>query len=135
MKYVLDASIAVAAARANEPLHKVARAKLELIEQGVDSIVVPALFEVEVAASLARRGLPTADVNFYVDALMARAEIRTIGPRRAREVRTLAIAAQLRAADATYVWVAQRAGIPLLTDDAEILTRAANYCVVQALVP
>jgi predicted nucleic acid-binding protein len=40
---------------------------------------------------------------------------------------------RLRAADAAYVWVASRAGLPLVTADQQILARAVGHC--QALAP
>ena len=42
-----------------------------------------------------------------------------------RAVRGIVSATKLRAADALYVWVAQRDGVPVVTVDDEILTRAA----------
>jgi predicted nucleic acid-binding protein len=52
MRLVLDASVAVAAARVGEPAHDAARARLTRILRGADEIVVPTLFSVEVTAAL-----------------------------------------------------------------------------------
>jgi predicted nucleic acid-binding protein len=58
MRLVLDASVAVAAARPNEPSHAASRARIERVLAGSDEIVVPAIFPIEVGASLARVGDP-----------------------------------------------------------------------------
>jgi predicted nucleic acid-binding protein len=54
MKYVLDASVAVASLRPNEPHHAAAVAYLAPLLKGRDAIVVPAIFRIEVASALAR---------------------------------------------------------------------------------
>jgi predicted nucleic acid-binding protein len=103
MRFVLDASVAVAAARPNEPSHAASRARVERVLAGSDEIVVPAIFPIEVGASLARVGDPAAAVCAYVDALMSVASlVATIGPLRAPRIRDMAIASRLRAADAAY---------------------------------
>jgi len=131
MKLVLDASVAVAAARPNEPSHAVSRARVARILAGNDEIVVPAIFPIEVGASLARVGEPTAAVCAYVDALMAVAvAVVTIGPVRARRIRDLAIASKLRAADAAYVWLAAQEAAPLCTLDREMVQRGGAFCQV-----
>jgi predicted nucleic acid-binding protein len=50
VRYVLDASVAVAALRANEPFHADALRRCLPLFAGRDEIVVPALFDVEVAS-------------------------------------------------------------------------------------
>ena len=131
MKLVLDASVAVAAARPNEPSHAVSRARVARILAGNDEIVVPAIFPIEVGASLARVGEPTAAVCADVDALMAVAvAVVTIGPVRARRIRDLAIASKLRAADAAYVWLAAQEAAPLCTLDREMVQRGGAFCQV-----
>lgn len=135
MKYVLDASIAVAAARPSEALYRVAQAHLYRILRGMDEIVVPALFVVEVTSALARVGTPANAVTQYVEGLAARATLVTLGPKRMRLVAALALASKLRAADAQYVWVAEQHGLSLSTHDNEIVTRGAPYCAVDHVVP
>jgi predicted nucleic acid-binding protein len=44
MRLVLDASVAVAAARAGEPAHDAARVRLSRILRGADEIIVPTCF-------------------------------------------------------------------------------------------
>jgi len=131
MKLVLDASVAVAASRPNEPSHAVSRARVARVLAGHDEIVVPAIFSIEVGASLARVGEPTAAVCAYVDALMwVAVAVATIGPLRARRIRDMAIASRLRAADAAYVWLAAQEAVPLCTLDPEIAQRGSPFCQV-----
>ncbi|WP_437675723.1 type II toxin-antitoxin system VapC family toxin [Sorangium sp. So ce131] len=131
MKLVLDASVAVAAARPNEPHHAVSRARVTRALAGDDELVVPAIFPIEVGASLARVGEPSAAVCAYVDALMSVAvTVATIGPLRARRIRDMAILSKLRAADAAYVWLAAHEAVPLCTLDKEMAQRGSTYCQV-----
>jgi predicted nucleic acid-binding protein len=130
MRYVLDASVAVASLRPNEPLHAAAVAFLSPLLKGDDAIVVPAIFRIEVASALARAMFTPAQVARFIGAFVARATIVTIGPRRAIRIERVAIATRLRAADAMYVWLAGREGIPLVTGDAEVQQRATSACRV-----
>jgi predicted nucleic acid-binding protein len=133
MRLVLDASVAVAAARPNEPSHLPARARIAGVLGGQDEIAVPAIFPIEVGAALARVGEPPAAVQAYVDALMSvAATVLTIGPQRAQRIRDMAIASRLRAADATYVWLAARELLPLCTLDKEMAQRGSPFCRVMA---
>ena len=133
MRYVLDASVAVASLRPNEPLHAAAVAYLSPLLKGRDSIVVPSIFRIEVAYALARCGFTAAQVTRFVGGFLAHATVATLGPRRAKRIQALAVATRLRAADAIYVWLAQAEGIPLVTADQEIHERAAARCQVVAL--
>ena len=127
MKYVLDASVAVAATRPREPTHAPAQQRVARILAGHDSIVVPVLFSVEVAAALSRTGSPASTIGEYVDSLLAPPTVVvSLGVARARRVRAVAIRARLRSADAFYVWLAAREGLPLVTSDREIFERAGT---------
>jgi predicted nucleic acid-binding protein len=130
MKLVLDASVAVAAARPGEPMHRAARLRVAGVLSGDDTIVVPTLFAIEVAASLARVGVQLQAVRAYVDQLLAPASAIPLGPRAARQARETAMRWKLRAADAVYVWVAVREGVPLCTIDRELERRAGGACAV-----
>jgi predicted nucleic acid-binding protein len=130
MIFVLDASVAIAAARPAEVAHRRARSVVDRILRGDDSIVVPSLFGIEVVAGLARRGHDAAGAEAFVDALLAPpSEAITIGPVRAAMIRRTAAASRLRAADACYVWTAQRRGLALCTLDADILARSVGIRV------
>jgi predicted nucleic acid-binding protein len=94
--------------------------------QGIDSVVVPASFFVEVAGALARQRVPESDIQAVLDPFTrAPHQVVTIGPKRARSALRVAIACKLRGPDALYVWLAEREGIPVCTLDEEILLRGA----------
>ena len=130
MMLVLDASVAVAAARAGEPAHAASRARVRRVLTGVDEIVVPSIFSVEVGASLARAGEPIDTIRSYMDALLARATVVPLGVRAARAAREIAMRCRLRAADGLYVWVASREGLPLCSLDEALSIRAGDVCTV-----
>jgi predicted nucleic acid-binding protein len=124
MKYVLDASVAVAALRNTEPSHAAALRRCMPLFAGHDEIVVPATFEIEVTSALTRRGLAPARVADFITRHLAQRTAITIGPRAVRAVRRILDKTRLRAADALYVWVAAREELQLITLDQEVLARA-----------
>jgi predicted nucleic acid-binding protein len=124
VRYVLDASVAVAALRANEPFHGDALRRCLPLFAGRDEIVVPALFDVEVASALVRRGVAPSSVDRFFEKHFATRKLVTLGPRAARAARQVVGITRLRAADALYVWLALREGIPLVTADRDVLDRA-----------
>jgi predicted nucleic acid-binding protein len=131
MKYdVLDASVAVASLRPHEPSHAAAVARLTPLVRGVDSIVVPTIFRVEVGSALARAGFAPRDADRFIDGFLANATVVTLGPVRTRSAQRVASTARLRAVDAIYAWLAAREGIPLVTLDREVLQRASSVCEV-----
>ena len=134
MKYILDASVAVAALRKTEPSHVDALRRCMPLFAGHDEIVVPALFDIEVVSALVRRGAAPASVALFFERHFASRKLVTIGPRTARAVRTVVGLTRLRAADALYVWLAAREGLPLVTADREVLSRAA-LAGATAIVP
>ena len=133
MKLVLDASVAIASMRPGEPAHGAARARIERALQGTDELVQPAIFGVEVAGALVRRGTPEQDIRDLLRALgRAPHRIVTIGPKGAAAAEACAIQARLRGADAIYVWLASARGLALCTLDHEMATRGAAFCKVMA---
>jgi predicted nucleic acid-binding protein len=131
---VLDASVAVSALRANDANHARAASYLAPLLQGIDAIVVPTLFEVEVVATLVRAGIAPADARRAADLFVSRGRQVTLGPRAARAASNTASRTHLRTGDAIYVWVAQREGLPLVTFDGDILARA-HLAGVTAVAP
>ncbi len=125
MKYVLDASVAVAALRTTEPGHAAALRRCMPLFAGKDEVIVPAIFDVEVVAALVRRGAAPDNVAAFLERHFASRTLVTIGPRAARAARAVVGVTRLRAADALYVWLAAREALPLVTADTEILQRAA----------
>jgi len=94
--------------------------------QGIDAVVVPTFFFVEVAGALARQAIVESDIHAVLDSFTrAPHEVITIGPKRARAAVRVAIACKLRGPDALYVWLAEREGVPVCTLDEEILLRGA----------
>ena len=132
--FVLDASVAISSLRASEPNHARAASHLAAVLQGIDSIVVPSIFDVEIVASLVRAGVAAVDARRAADVFLARARVVALGPRGARAASGVAARTRLRTGDAIYVWVAEREGLPLVTFDGEILARA-NLAGVSAVAP
>jgi len=131
MTYVLDASVAVAAMRSTEPGHADALRRCMPLFAGHDEVIVPAIFDVEVTAALVRRGADPGHVEAFFEKHFASRTLVTIGPRAARATRAIVGTTRLRAADALYVWLAAREGLPLVTADAEIFQRASTVCRVE----
>jgi hypothetical protein len=67
-----------------------------------------------------------AAVREYLERDLAVRELVTIGPRAARAIAGVAARTRLRAADATYVWVASSRGLPLVTLDRETRRSSAR---------
>jgi predicted nucleic acid-binding protein len=124
LRYVLDASVAVAALRNTEPFHAEALRRCMPLFAGRDEIVVPAIFDVEVASALLRRGTAAATVRSFFARHFTQRTLVTIGPRAIRAVGDIVEKTRLRAADAFYVWVAAREELVLVTADREISSRA-----------
>jgi predicted nucleic acid-binding protein len=129
--YVLDASVAVAAVRPGEPFHRAARARLAALLTGTDAIVVPAIFDVEVTATLVRGQASGDAARAYLDRDLGARQLVTIGPRAARAISAVAARTSLRAADASYVWVASSRGLALVTLDQEIGKKVGTLCQVE----
>jgi predicted nucleic acid-binding protein len=133
MRLVLDASVAVAAARNREPSHRAARSRVAGLLRGEGELVVPAIFSVEVAAALARVHEPAPAIQAYVDALLrTAARVVPLSPAVARRARDTAMRWRLRAADALYVSLAAWESLPLCTLDREMSQRGASVCEVIA---
>ena len=124
MRYVLDASVAVAALRSGEPSHAESLERCMPFFAGADEVVVPAIFDVEVFSALVRRGADPTRVTALFRRHFRTRELLPVGPRVARAVRGVVAATRLRAADAFYVWAALREGLELVTLDDEVVARA-----------
>lgn len=131
---MLDASVAISALRAADANHTRAASYLAPLLQGVDSIVVPAIFDTEVVATLTRAGYAAADARRAANLFVGAGRVVTIGPRAARAASSVASRTRLRTGDAFYVWVAEREALPLVTFDGEILARA-HLAGVTTLAP
>ena len=130
MRYVLDASVAVAFLRPTEALHGRAVAFVSPILTGTHTLVVPSIFGVEVTAALARASFPREKIRRFVGAFLVRSTVVTLGPIGMRNAARVAEVTRLRGMDAIYVWVAQREEIPLVTFDRDVAVRATGACEV-----
>jgi predicted nucleic acid-binding protein len=124
MRFVIDASVGVAAARHDEDAHLESQAFLRhLFESGAE-LWLPPLFQIEVVASLCRRGIPLAIAEAYVGTILKMpANVVTVGPRAAKDVQTAAAFFGLRGADALYAWLARKKRAILVSLDREHLKR------------
>jgi predicted nucleic acid-binding protein len=131
VRLVLDASVAIAAQRPQEPSYAASRARLVRFLTGADTVVVPSFFVVEVSGAMVRLGFDPKGIGRLVDRLTAPPhEVVTVGPRSAKAARSVAIRGKLRGPDALYVWLARREGVPLCSLDREIIVRGARFCQV-----
>jgi predicted nucleic acid-binding protein len=131
MRLVLDASVAIASLRLNEPAYPVARARVRRLVAGDDVAVVPSLFVPEVSGALARLGFNAKAIETFVAELTRPPhEVVAIGPKRAHAAARLAVATKLPGIAATYVWLATREGLPICTFDRDIIERGSSACEV-----
>lgn len=130
---VLDASVWVARLLTDEVRHSQSRTWLLDWMSGGSTLVVPRIFVAEVGAAVARR----TDSGRRGQRAIAQVrnepliEIRDLTRERWDRGADLAAQLQLRAADAAYVTLAEELGLPLLTWDQEILTRASDVIDVR----
>jgi predicted nucleic acid-binding protein len=124
MRFAVDASVGVAAARQEEDAHIESQAFLRLLFESGAELWLPPLFQIEVVASLCRRGISLAIAETYVDTILKLpAKVVTIGPRAAKSVQTAAAFFGLRGADAVYAWLARKKHAILVSLDGEHLKR------------
>jgi predicted nucleic acid-binding protein len=125
MSCVLDAAVVVSALRESEPHHQACLRRCGRVFSGREPLVVPAIFDLEVCAALVRRGVALPRVEQFLAAHLPDRHRVVIGPRAVVAAQRIVRTTRLRAADSLYVWVAARFGLPLVTIDEEVLSRAA----------
>jgi len=133
--YVVDASVWVSRFVPSDAHHEPSRAWLRAqIDQG-ETIAAPALTLAEVAGAVARRtGLP--ELGARAVSLLQRLPNTRLVPLDAQLAQlsaSLAAELHLRGADAVYIALAQRLGVPLITWDQEQRDRGQH--AVTALTP
>jgi predicted nucleic acid-binding protein len=101
MRFVLDASVAVAFLRPGDVHYERAVAFVRAVLTGAQSIVVPSIFEVDVTAALARASVPGSDIRTFVGAFLDRAEVITLGPKAARKASRVAQACKRASCEAS----------------------------------
>lgn len=133
MTWVLDASLVVAALRKSEPAHAQALKCCTPFFSGQRTFVVPGIFDAEVTSALVRRGVKASRVQRFFRHYLRTRRLITLGPRAVKATQAVIATTKLRAADAFYVWVAAREGLPLLTLDEDVLRRAPLAGVVATM--
>lgn len=133
--FVVDASVWVSAFVSSDLNYAASLAWLRAQTAGGRTVVDPTLVLAEVAGALARRTGDPAFARVVVADMRRLSGLRLVPLTEARAARsaTRAIDLGLRGADAIYVALAERLGVPLVTWDQEQLSRAA--AVVQTRTP
>jgi predicted nucleic acid-binding protein len=129
---VIDASVWVSRILVTDTNHIAARNWIGRHLKGRGTLIAPTLFEIEVAAAVARvtqdKELARKQIA-QVRRLNTKGVIRFVAasdPQFIRACVDLAIKQSLRAADATYATIAKSLGLPLVTFDAELLALPAS---------
>ncbi len=130
---VVDASLWVARLVGEDAFHALSRAWLEAQRAAGTRFLAPALLLVEVAAAISRRTGEPELARRAVDALHNLPDLRLIamGQTVVTTATQITIDVGVRGADAFYVAIAQRLGLPLATLDVDQRERAS--CVVNVL--
>lgn len=130
---VVDASVWVSRLVAGDPEHRAARAWFEAREASGDLLIAPSLLLPEVAGALSRR-IGSRLARRAVGRILGLSSLRlaVLDPELALAAATLAADLALRGADAVYVAVAERLGLPLVTLDREQRRRAASRVPVES---
>ena len=130
---VLDANVWVASLLGDEPKHIDSDRWLYDWLSNERSLVVPALFVVEVGSAVARRRRSALEGNIAIARVETEPllDIRDQSPHLWSSGARHAANLQIRAADAIYVALAADLGLPLVTWDQEILDRAADVIDVR----
>jgi predicted nucleic acid-binding protein len=123
---IVDASVLVAAALADEPRHKEALAFLRASVQENVRRLVPAIIAAEVKEPIARRtGRPALAAQFFAT-LRARPDLVVVSVDAAlgEEAGEVACLQGIKGCDAVYIALARLLGIPLITLDTAQQDRA-----------
>jgi predicted nucleic acid-binding protein len=129
----IDASVWVSILVPQDAHHQVSRGWLEGWQTGGHRIVAPNLLAAEASGAVARRtGQAQRGRQVLADLLTdPLVELVPLDDELGLEAARLAADLGLRGADAVYVAVARRRGVPLLTWDREQLARATRVVAAQ----
>lgn len=135
---VIDASVWVSMLRPQDVNHQTARLWVGAYLSSGGLFVAPALFAVEIAASISRNTRNPADAHLaarqlYTGPMSARMHLVAMNETIIKEAINMAADFGIRGADATYVALAKQLGIPLVSFDQEQLNRSTN--VITAIHP
>ena len=123
----VDASIWVDLSIPSDPRHTVTRQWFNGLVSNGGSVVAPSILLAEVAGAVSRQTGRLRLGHQVLSSLLTNRSVRLIPVDAilAEAAAELAVDLRLRGADAVYVAVAQRFGVPLVTWDQEQLQRAA----------
>lgn len=124
-RYVVDASVFVAAIRRDEPEHDAAREVLQFLSGRGLQLFAPSILLPEIASALARRGGAAADIEAIVAAIetLHGGRMAAVDDHLALQAVRLAAGMRLRGCDAVYVALAAESGASLVSLDAEQRSR------------
>jgi predicted nucleic acid-binding protein len=129
MKYVVDASVAISAARNTEQSHQESTEFFERAIIGGAELLLPPLFQIEVVATLCRAGGSLRAAAAFIDSIMIPpARVVVMGPRAALRAQEIAALYRLRGADAVYASTAHQHNATLVSLDNEHLLRVPFAC-------
>lgn len=132
---VIDASVWIGALHVQDAHHAASTRWLNQHLTGATQLVTPTLALAEVAGAIRRRTGSVASGNRVIAdiAALPGLDLVPLDIALASEAAALAADRALRGADAVYVAVARRLGLPLVTWDEEIHTRCAG--VIRVVYP
>lgn len=130
---VVDASVWISAFITGEVNHERSEAWRQMWLRVPLPLVLPTLALAEIGGGLSRRTGSSFVADGLVSSLLAYPEIefRDLDHRLGRRAARHATRLKLRGADAVYVALAADLGVPLVTWDQEVLTRAASVIDVR----
>ena len=134
-RYIIDASVIVAALLRPEADHVDARAVLQALAEHGAELAAPSILLPEIASALARRGAAAADIEDIVAAIetLHAGHMAPVDEDLARRSALLAARQRLRGCDAVYVALAAENGAVLVSLDAEQRSRTPHG--ITALTP
>lgn len=130
---VVDANVWIARILRDDRFHDESRRWLDSWWRARNRIAVPLILLSELSGALARRtGHPDVGHSAVADlGNVPRLTLVDLDDPLARQAAHLAATLHLRGADAIYVALAARLGLPLVTWDTELLDRAAKVIAVR----
>lgn len=132
---VIDASVMVSWLVSSDANHKASRLWLEAYRAKGGLLIAPTLMIIEIASAIARPTFQPEVARAAIQRLYSVRTLRlvTLGPALAKAAVNVAIDLRLRARDTSYVALAKKFQIPLVSWDKEQLFRASS--IISAFSP